>query len=128
MTTLTVVAADNVIVVDGEALSLNFAFPSNLWAIQWDGTTGHAEWTDGPNTEATLEFAQPYIDAWQSVKDAQPSPVEPTAQEILNSESQAYLDSTDKFFTRFSETGKAMPEGMSEARAAARESIVGEVS
>jgi len=54
--------------------------------------------------------------------------VEPTAQEILNSESQAYLDSTDKFFTRFSETGKAMPEGMSEARAAARESIVGEVS
>jgi len=128
MTTLTVVAADNVIVVDGEALNDTFAFPSNLWAIQWNGTTGHAEWTDGPNTPVTIEFTQPYIDAWQSVKDAQPAPTEPTAQEILNSESQAYLDSTDKFFTRFSETGKAMPEGMSEARAAARLAIVGEVS
>jgi hypothetical protein len=128
MTTLTVVAADNVIVVDGEALNHNFAFPSNLWAIQWNGTTGHVEWTDGPNTAIDAAFAQPYIDVWQLAKDAQPVPVEPTAQEILNSESQAYLDSTDKFFTRFSETGKAMPEGMSEARAAARLAIVGEVS
>tara|TARA_R110000851_G_scaffold208630_1_gene361098 strand:- start:918 stop:1220 length:303 start_codon:yes stop_codon:yes gene_type:complete len=42
------------------------------------------------------------------------------AQQKVNQENQKYLDKTDKFFTRFSETGKAMPEGMAEARAEAR--------
>jgi hypothetical protein len=46
------------------------------------------------------------------------------AQDLINQEAMAYLDHTDKFFTRLSETGKAMPEGMAEARSAARERIV----
>ena len=45
-------------------------------------------------------------------------------QAETNATNQAYLDDTDKFFTRFSETGVAMPEGMTEARADARASIV----
>ena len=46
------------------------------------------------------------------------------AQDAINQEAMKYLDDTDKFFTRLSETGKAMPEGMAEARSAARERIV----
>ena len=45
------------------------------------------------------------------------------AQDAINQEAMKYLDDTDKFFTRLSETGKAMPEGMAEARSAARERI-----
>jgi hypothetical protein len=50
--------------------------------------------------------------------------IEANIQAGINSTSRAYLDSTDKFFTRFSETGVAMPDGMTEARADARASIV----
>ena len=46
------------------------------------------------------------------------------AQDAINQEAIKYLNDTDKFFTRLSETGKAMPEGMAEARSAARERIV----
>tara|TARA_R110000850_G_scaffold48890_1_gene120922 strand:+ start:574 stop:906 length:333 start_codon:yes stop_codon:yes gene_type:complete len=46
------------------------------------------------------------------------------AQDTINQEAIKYLNDTDKFFTRLSETGKAMPEGMVEARSAARERIV----
>ena len=46
------------------------------------------------------------------------------SQDAINQEAIKYLNDTDKFFTRFSETGKAMPEGMAEARAEARERIV----
>ena len=44
-------------------------------------------------------------------------------QDAINQEAIKYLNDTDKFFTRLSETGKAMPEGMAEARSAARERI-----
>ena len=124
MATLTVVTQDKVIMVDGEALNDDYVFPSNLWAIQWDGSIGEAEWTDGPNTSATLDFVQPYIDAWQVVKDAQPLPEEPTAQEILNSDSLSYLTETDWYVIRNQETGADIPQDILTARAEARSAIV----
>jgi len=124
MATLTVVTQDKVIMVDGEALNDAYVFPSNLWAIQWDGSIGEAEWTDGPNTSATLDFVQPYIDAWQVVKDAQPLPEEPTAQEILNSDSLSYLTETDWYVIRNQETGADIPQDILTARAEARAAIV----
>ena len=45
------------------------------------------------------------------------------AQDAINQEAIKYLNDTDKFFTRLIETGKAMPEGMAEARAEARGKI-----
>lgn len=69
MTKLTVIVDDSLIVLDGEPLSTDYDFPDNLWAIQWDGTAGEIEWTDGPNTAATTSFVQPYIDSWNSTSD-----------------------------------------------------------
>jgi hypothetical protein len=46
------------------------------------------------------------------------------AQEAINAEAEAYLDETDKWATRLAETGVAMPEGVSAARAAARLRII----
>ena len=127
MTTLTVVTEDRLILVNGEALNIDYVFPSNLWAIQWNGLTGEAEWTDGPNTPVTLDFVQPYIDAWQVVKDVQPiaeDSIEPTAEKLLSMHSQVYLAETDWYLTRKFETGVAVPQEILIKRQEAREAIV----
>lgn len=51
MPTVTVVPADKLIIVGGEALVFDspFAAPANLHALQWDGEQGHMEWTDDYN-------------------------------------------------------------------------------
>ena len=46
------------------------------------------------------------------------------AQAELNATSQAYLDSTDWYITRFLETGVVIPTDVTTAREAAREAIV----
>lgn len=72
MPTVTVVPADNLIIVDGKALVFPFDAPTNLHALQWRGDTGHTEWTDGPNQP--LEAADydgqvaPYVELWQAEK------------------------------------------------------------
>jgi len=53
--------------------------------------------------------------------------VQPTAEEIqaeTNATNQAYLDSTDWYASRKSDTGEAIPAEVITARAAAREAIV----
>ena len=49
---------------------------------------------------------------------------EPTAQEIINNDSLAYLRSTDWYVVRYAETGVAVPSDVTTARAAARSAIV----
>lgn len=72
MPTVTVVPADNLIIVDGKALVFPFDAPTNLHALQWRGDTGHTEWTDGPNQ--LLEAADydgqvaPFVELWQAEK------------------------------------------------------------
>lgn len=70
MATVCVVKEDKVIMVDGEVVKYAFTFPSNLWAIQWDGLQGHAEWTDGPNTPVTQSVIDDYILQWGAAKEA----------------------------------------------------------
>ena len=122
MATLTVVKEDNVISVDGDGRVGEYTFPSNLWAIQWDGSTGHAEWTDGPNTVIEAADVAGYITAWEA--NAPDAVAEPTAQEVTNNESMAYLESTDWYASRKSDTGEAIPSDIAALRAEARAAIV----
>ena len=125
MATLTVVKEDNMILVDGDGRVGEYTFPSNLWAIQWDGSTGHAEWTDGPNTVIEATDVAGYITAWEAnAPDAEEEVAEPTAQEVINAESMAYLASTDWYASRKADTGEAIPSDIAALRAAAREAIV----
>jgi len=71
MSTVNIVTEDRVVVVGGEAINADFIFPSNLWAIQWDGLQGHAEWTDGPNTELTAADVDTYVTQWTDAKAAE---------------------------------------------------------
>ena len=122
MATVQIVKEDNVISVGGEGRVGEYTFPSNLWAIQWDGSTGHAEWTDGPNTVIEADDVAGYITAWEA--NAPDAVAEPTAQEVTNGESMAYLASTDWYASRKSDTGEAIPSDIAALRAAAREAIV----
>ena len=122
MATVQIVTEDNVISVDGDGRVGEYTFPSNLWAIQWDGSTGHAEWTDGPNTVIEADDVAGYITAWEA--NAPDAVAEPTAQEVTNAESMAYLASTDWYASRKSDTGEAIPSDIAALRAAAREAIV----
>ena len=72
MPQVTVVPADNLIIVDGAALVFAYVAPENLHALQWRGDTGHTEWTDGPNKPLTAEDYDeqvvPYVKLWQAEK------------------------------------------------------------
>ena len=122
MTAVTVVKEDNMIEVDGDGRVGEYTFPSNLWAIQWDGTSGHAEWTDGPNTVIEAADVAGYITAWEA--NAPDAVAEPTAQENTNNESIAYLESTDWYASRKADTGEAIPSDIAALRAEARAAIV----
>lgn len=75
MPTVTVVPADNLIIVDGAALVFPFAAPKNLHALQWRGGTGHTEWTDAPNQKLAAtdydEQVAPFVELWQTEKTRQ---------------------------------------------------------
>ena len=73
MSAVTVVPADRLIIVDGEALRLAFSVPEGLHALQWKDESGHTEWTDGrPNQPLTAaDYATqvaPFVTAWQAEK------------------------------------------------------------
>lgn len=68
---VTVVPADQLILIDGQGLHFAFAAPEGLHALQWQDASGHLEYEDGrPNqalTEADYEaHVAPYVALWQA--------------------------------------------------------------
>ena len=122
MANVSIVVEDKVISVDGDGRVGEYTFPANLWAMQLNGNEGQAEWTDGPNTDITPDDVAQYVTMWEA--NAPEAEAEPTAQEVTNAESMAYLDSTDWYAIRYAETGVAVPSDVTTARAAARSAIV----
>ena len=56
---ITIVKEDKVVMIDGKGFNFDFTLDDNVWAIQWDGTTGEVEYNDGtPNL--TLESFSDY--------------------------------------------------------------------
>lgn len=60
-----VVKEDKMVMIDGESIHFDFDLPTNVWAIQWDGTKGEIEFNDGTSNEAITDFS-----AYQSLVDA----------------------------------------------------------
>jgi len=78
-----VVKEDNVVAVDGEGLNFDFDLPTNIWAIQWDGTEGEVEFNDGTPNETITSFLdyQYLVDGHTAEK-----------QRIADAETQAEAD------------------------------------
>ena len=70
---VTIIPADNMIIVDGVALQCAFAAPDNVHALQWHKGKGHVEYTDGtPNRTIAPngypELVAPFVVAWEAEK------------------------------------------------------------
>jgi len=67
---ITIVKEDRVVAIDGEGINFDFDLPANVWAIQWDGTTGEIEFTDGTPNEVITDFTayQPLVEGHATEK------------------------------------------------------------
>ena len=77
MSRVTVVPADRLVIVDGQALTFEFSAPERMHALQWDGKQGHIEWLgsgdEPPHNEplAADSYAgqvAPYVELWKEEK------------------------------------------------------------
>ena len=77
MPRVTVVPADRLVIVDGQALTFNFNAPERMHALQWDGTQGPIEWQgsddEPPHNELlTADIyanrVAPFMKLWQDEK------------------------------------------------------------
>lgn len=69
MMKLSIIADDKTIVLDGEALTFDFAIDSNIHAIQWRETWGNVEYKEGAQTwfdDASL--IAPFVTAFNAEK------------------------------------------------------------
>lgn len=78
---VTVVPADTLIIVDGEALRFAFDAPAHVHAIQWHEGAGHMEFTDDYNhqllgEELYAEDVAPFVALWEAEKARQEAEVE----------------------------------------------------
>ena len=78
-----VVNEDKVVMIDGEGMNFDFDLPSNVWAIQWNGTSGEIEFNDGTPNEAITDFS-----AYQSLVDGHAT----EKQRLADVEAQAATD------------------------------------
>jgi len=78
-----VVKEDRVVMIDGEGLNFDFTLADNIWAIQWNGTLGHIEFSDGTPNEELSDFS-----AYQYLADAHAT----EKQRLADEEVQADAD------------------------------------
>ena len=77
---ITIVKEDRLVAIDGEGINFDFDLPAKVWAIQWDGTKGEVEFTDGTPNEVITDFTayQPLVEGHATEK-----------QRLVNAEVQA---------------------------------------
>lgn len=77
MPRVTVVPADRLVIVDGQALNFDFNAPGRMHALQWDGKQGHIEWLgyghEPPRNELLTadiyaDQVAPYVELWKEEK------------------------------------------------------------
>ena len=77
---VTINNVDGLVGIDGIFKEIDLSsLPSDLRVVQWNGSSGHVEWTNQANTEiSSLTDYQQYIDAYNSL---QVGSTEPTIEE-----------------------------------------------
>lgn len=80
-----IIKEDRVVVIDGEGINFDFDLPSNVWAIQWNGSTGEIEFNDGTANQEINDFIefQYLVDAHATEKSRLAGVV---TQEVLDAE------------------------------------------
>ena len=95
-----VVNPDNKILIDGVDLEFDFVLSNDIWAIHWDGYTGHVEYVGSKaNTEIT-DFSdyQYLVDAYNTEAqrlEAEKLASQPTQAEATRATRDVLLQATD---------------------------------
>ena len=63
-----IVKEDRAVMIDGETMNFDFDLPSNVWAIQWNGTSGHIEYDDRVEDITDISQFQTIIDGHATEK------------------------------------------------------------
>ena len=102
---VTVVPVDQIIIVDGLALSLTYTAPADMHALQWHDGAGHIEYTDGqanrPLTAADYDVeVAPFTALWQAeydrLEEERNRPLTPEEKaELIRQQRDALLSATD---------------------------------
>jgi hypothetical protein len=67
---VSIVKEDRVVMVDGEGINFDFVLADNIWAVQWNGTSGEVEHNDGTANREITDFAefQGLVDGYNTEK------------------------------------------------------------
>ena len=67
---VTIIKEDNVVVIDGAAINFTLDLEEYIWAVQWNGTTGVIEFSDGTPNQDITDFTrfQYLVDAYATEK------------------------------------------------------------
>lgn len=84
-----IVKEDRAVMIDGETMNFDFTLADNIWAIQWNGTSGHIEFNDGTPNEEITDFS-PY----QSLIDGHATEKQRIADEQAQAEADALASRT----------------------------------
>lgn len=73
MNKITIVPADNIIIVNGELLSFEYEAPKGLRALHWVDTKGFIEWDSKPNQQLSnsdyTQYVEPFYKLWVKEKE-----------------------------------------------------------
>ena len=85
---LTIVKSDNLVLIDNQAQTFDlsgYALPENLWALQWQNTSGEIEYTDKNNETIDVlpDWTTLIIAEHQSLAEEQKLQQEKTNQQTI---------------------------------------------
>jgi len=100
---ITIIKEDRLITIDGEALNFDYTLDDNIWAIQWNGSSGEVEYNDGSPNEPINSFTeyQYLVDAFNVEKQRL---VDVETQQAADAE--AALTYADRRRDAYPETGE----------------------
>jgi len=89
---IVIVKADNLVEIDGVPVIFDYSIADNIWAVQWNGSTGVIEYTDGTANEAisSMDEFQAIIDGHGAAFSAQQ--VETASQATADFAAKPYRD------------------------------------
>lgn len=87
---VTIVPSDNFMQIDGRTIWIDLSdIPTNIHAVQWDGVSGHVEYTNSQNVVLqNLSAFQTWIDRWTAARDIEDAPPPPKTPEQLAAEAR----------------------------------------
>lgn len=79
--TLTILNENNTVILNNEPLEFDYELDANIWAVQWNGNSGHIEYADDTPNEEITDISQ-----FQSVIEAYNAKVAEMAHQNIDDE------------------------------------------